>query len=268
MRRRPARLPGPRRRALRGGLDRAAPARAGSGRRGGLRPAAAVDQRRPPPGARRRPRPADTRAARAKPGSPRSTPRPPSASSRCTNAPAPTSAASTTGTNCATPSHGVEIVGYWGEARHHRRPGARPDRPHRRPRAGRRPVRRRRARLAHRVAARALHRRRRTAAATPISTPTRSPRICAPAPKPASRRASTSSATPRSPPSSTRWSGSSTSFGAPAVARCGHRLEHLEMVTAEQAARLGAWGVHRQHAAELRCAVGRRGRHVRAASRP
>ncbi|HZN82609.1 MAG TPA: amidohydrolase [Mycobacterium sp.] len=32
-------------------------------------------------------------------------------------------------------------------------------------------------------------------------------------------------------------------FGAPAVARCGHRLEHLEMVTEEQAARLGAWGV-------------------------
>ena len=32
-------------------------------------------------------------------------------------------------------------------------------------------------------------------------------------------------------------------FGAPAVARCGHRLEHLEMVSAEQAARLGSWGV-------------------------
>jgi predicted amidohydrolase YtcJ len=32
-------------------------------------------------------------------------------------------------------------------------------------------------------------------------------------------------------------------FGGPAVARCGHRLEHLEMVTAEQAARLGALGV-------------------------
>ncbi len=32
-------------------------------------------------------------------------------------------------------------------------------------------------------------------------------------------------------------------FGAPAVARCGHRLEHLEMVSAEQAERLGAWGV-------------------------
>ena len=32
-------------------------------------------------------------------------------------------------------------------------------------------------------------------------------------------------------------------FGAPAVARCGHRLEHLEMVTEEQAGRLGAWGV-------------------------
>lgn len=32
-------------------------------------------------------------------------------------------------------------------------------------------------------------------------------------------------------------------FGVAAVARCGHRLEHLEMVTDEQAARLGAWGV-------------------------
>lgn len=32
-------------------------------------------------------------------------------------------------------------------------------------------------------------------------------------------------------------------LGAPAVARCGHRLEHLEMVSAEQAAKLGAWGV-------------------------
>jgi predicted amidohydrolase YtcJ len=32
-------------------------------------------------------------------------------------------------------------------------------------------------------------------------------------------------------------------FGAPAVARCGHRLEHLEMVSPEQAAQLGAWGV-------------------------
>jgi predicted amidohydrolase YtcJ len=32
-------------------------------------------------------------------------------------------------------------------------------------------------------------------------------------------------------------------FGAPTVARCGHRLEHLEMVTPEQAAQLGACGV-------------------------
>jgi predicted amidohydrolase YtcJ len=32
-------------------------------------------------------------------------------------------------------------------------------------------------------------------------------------------------------------------FGAPAVARCGHRLEHLEMVTVEQARLLGSWGV-------------------------
>lgn len=32
-------------------------------------------------------------------------------------------------------------------------------------------------------------------------------------------------------------------FGATAVARCGHRLEHLEMVSAEQAEKLGAWGI-------------------------
>ncbi len=32
-------------------------------------------------------------------------------------------------------------------------------------------------------------------------------------------------------------------LGVPAVARCGHRMEHLEMVTADQAAKLGAWGV-------------------------
>lgn len=32
-------------------------------------------------------------------------------------------------------------------------------------------------------------------------------------------------------------------FGVPAVASCGHRLEHVEMVTAEQAAKLGTWGV-------------------------
>lgn len=32
-------------------------------------------------------------------------------------------------------------------------------------------------------------------------------------------------------------------FGVPAVARCGHRLEHLEMVTADQAATLGAFGI-------------------------
>ncbi|MGX9791726.1 amidohydrolase [Mycobacterium sp. MMS18-G62] len=32
-------------------------------------------------------------------------------------------------------------------------------------------------------------------------------------------------------------------FGAPAVARCGHRLEHLEMITEEQAHQLGSWGV-------------------------
>jgi predicted amidohydrolase YtcJ len=32
-------------------------------------------------------------------------------------------------------------------------------------------------------------------------------------------------------------------FGAPAVARCGHRLEHLEMVTEAQSNKLGSWGI-------------------------
>ena len=32
-------------------------------------------------------------------------------------------------------------------------------------------------------------------------------------------------------------------LGGPAVAACGHRLEHVEMITGEQAAKLGAWGV-------------------------
>jgi predicted amidohydrolase YtcJ len=32
-------------------------------------------------------------------------------------------------------------------------------------------------------------------------------------------------------------------LGVVTVARCGHRLEHVEMVTADQAAKLGAWGV-------------------------
>lgn len=32
-------------------------------------------------------------------------------------------------------------------------------------------------------------------------------------------------------------------LGGPAVAACGHRLEHLQMITREQAAALGSWGV-------------------------
>src|SRR5581483_5953878 len=32
-------------------------------------------------------------------------------------------------------------------------------------------------------------------------------------------------------------------LGVAAVARCGHRLEHLEMVSPDQATKLGAWGV-------------------------
>ncbi|BDD82621.1 amidohydrolase [Tsukamurella pulmonis] len=33
-------------------------------------------------------------------------------------------------------------------------------------------------------------------------------------------------------------------FGGPRVASCGHRIEHAEMVTADEAARLGDWGVN------------------------
>lgn len=32
-------------------------------------------------------------------------------------------------------------------------------------------------------------------------------------------------------------------FGAPTLARCGHRLEHVEMVSEQQAALLGSWGI-------------------------
>ena len=37
-------------------------------------------------------------------------------SSRCTNAPAPRSAGWTIGCSCAPSNHGVEVIGYWGEA--------------------------------------------------------------------------------------------------------------------------------------------------------
>ena len=96
--------------------------------------------------------------------------------------------------------HGVEVVGYWGEACHHRRTGPRADRRHRCQRAGRRPVRRRRARVAHRMAAPAVRRRARAPAVIPTSTPMRSPLTCTPAPRRASPRDSTSSVTRRSPP--------------------------------------------------------------------
>ena len=79
-------------------LRRLAP---GPGRRRRVRSAAAADRRRPSPGAGGGPDRADARAARASPASPPSTPRPPSASSPCTNARARRSAASTTGTSCA-----------------------------------------------------------------------------------------------------------------------------------------------------------------------
>ena len=54
--------------------------------------------------------------------------------------------------------------------------------------------------------------------------------------------------------------------GAPAVARCGHRLEHLEMVSEEQAARLGSWGVIASVQPNFDALVGRPRRHVRAAA--
>ena len=56
-------------------------------------------------------------------------------------------------------------------------------------------------------------------------------------------------------------------FGAPAVARCGHRLEHLEMVTAEQAGRLGSWGVVASVQPNFDALWGGERRHVCAASR-
>ena len=84
---------------------------------------------------------------------------------------------------------------------------------------------------------------RRTAAATPTSKRQPSPRICAPAPKRGITAgfhvigdAAVTAVVDALQPVVDQ-------LGAQAVARCGHRLEHLEMVTAEQAARLGAWGV-------------------------
>ena len=45
-------------------------------------------------------------------------------------------------------------------------------------------------------------------------------------------------------------------LGPVAVARCGHRLEHVEMVNADQAAKAGSVGRHRQRAAQFRRAYG------------
>ena len=139
--------------------------------------------------------------------------------------------------------HGVEIVGYWGEAVTTADAGARPDRPHRRARAGRRPVRRRRPRLAHRLAAPAVHRRRRSCcgnAYLDADAITAHLRACTEAGITAGFHVIGDAAVTAVVDALERVVDQ---FGAPAVARCGHRLEHLEMVTEDQAARLGAWGV-------------------------
>ena len=57
-------------------------------------------------------------------------------------------------------------------------------------------------------------------------------------------------------------------FGAPAVARCGHRLEHLEMVTEDQAARLGSWGVFASMQPNFDALWGGEAGHVCATPRP
>ena len=56
-------------------------------------------------------------------------------------------------------------------------------------------------------------------------------------------------------------------LGVAAVARCGHRVEHLEMVTADQAAKLGAWGVMASMQPNFDALWGGDRRHVRAPSR-
>ena len=140
--------------------------------------------------------------------------------------------------------HGVEVVGYWGEAVTTAGRGARPDRRHRAP-AGWRATCSSTARWARAprgctsptptrpsACGNSLPRRRRDRGA-----PERVHRSGRHRGIPRHRRRR------RRPPSSTRSTASSTRFGQPAVARCGHRLEHLEMVTDEQAARLGRWGV-------------------------
>ena len=113
---------------------------------------------------------------------------------------------------------------------------------HRCARAGRRPVRRRRPRVAHRVAA-------------PSPTPTR-PIACGNSYLDAETiTAHLMACTEAGITAGFHVIGDAAvtavvdalqrvvdRFGAPAVARCGHRLEHLEMVTAEQAGRLGRGG--------------------------
>ena len=131
-----------------------------------------------------------------------------------------------------------------GRGGHHRR--RRPRRlldDDRRPRAGRRPVRRRRARVAHRLAAASRTPTRRTTAATRYLDPDAIAahlRACTEAGITAGFHVIGDAAVTAVVDALQRVV---EQLGAPAVARCGHRLEHLEMVTAEQAAELGAWGV-------------------------
>ena len=115
------RVPGPRRRPLGSRLDCAAPAGARSGRCARVLRPAAVDRRRASPGAGGRPRRARQPSSGGAPSWPPWTPRPPSASSRCTSAQARTSAASTDWDEVRGIEHGVEVVGYWGEAVSQRR---------------------------------------------------------------------------------------------------------------------------------------------------
>ena len=227
-------------------------------RAAGLPRPAAADRRRPPPGARRRPGPADARAAARGPAWPRSTCAARSGIVAVHECAGPDIGGIDDWRELRALDHGVEVVGYWGEAvtsadeareliddtgarglagdlfvdgalgSHtawlHEPYADAPD-----------CVRQR------------LPRRRRRRGA---------PR--AHAPRRGSPRASTSSATPRSPPWSTRSPAWSTRFGAPAVARCGHRLEHLEMVDRRAGGPARRLGRDRQRATELRRAVGRR----------
>ena len=93
-------------------------------------------------------------------------------------------------------------------------------------------------------------------------------RTCWPAPGRACRPASTRSATPRCRPSSTDRPRLRRRSARDALRAARHRVEHVEMVSADQIATLAAFGVVGERAAGVRRPLGRRAGDVRQAPRP